>query len=67
MRNKVKTMQDKTPADIRCSACAKIIVPAHRTESYRERDLQEIISRHKCSLAGHSKRDFEETKEEEEE
>ncbi len=59
-KNKVKNMQDKTPTAIVCSACAKIIVPAPQIEAYRERDIKDLIARHKCSLAMQSKRDFEE-------
>ena len=56
MENKVKDMQDKTPASIVCSACARIIIPAARIEAYRERDIGDLITHHKCFA---SKRDFE--------
>lgn len=59
MKNKVKTMQDKTPASIVCSACSKTIIHAGLVGGMRERDIQKFVEEHKCSATVQSKRDFE--------
>lgn len=48
MNKKFKNMQDRKAADLVCSKCGQIILPASRTEVYRERDIQEAKEIHKC-------------------
>lgn len=44
----VRNMQDRTPGDIACSKCGKVILSAERAKSYRERDINEIVAGHTC-------------------
>lgn len=46
--NASKNMQDKTESEIRCSACLEVIVPASRANSYRQRDIDQMMKDHKC-------------------
>ena len=55
----IKNMQDKTDHAVACPHCAFVIIPARRIHSYRERDIQQMITNHKCTVARESKRDFE--------
>lgn len=43
-------MEDKKPADIICSVCAKVILPAEQVNAYRERDVQHLIESHTCTI-----------------
>lgn len=51
-------MQDKRPADVVCSKCGRIILKATLVESYRQRDIDQIVSQHVCAPGDESKRDF---------
>lgn len=54
--NKIKIMQDKTPADIVCSKCGVVIVPAVKIEGFRQRTIDDYVEAHKCKQV---KKDFE--------
>ena len=47
---KKKDMQDHTPASVRCSKCGKVILTADMAQAYRERDIQDLVKRHSCSV-----------------
>lgn len=58
-RNKSVDMQDRRPADIVCSKCSRIIVPASKAQGMRERTIAEFVEAHTCQGPMESKRDFE--------
>ena len=58
MAKKFKDMQDRTPEDVVCSKCRRIILPASRAVAYRERDIQDAVATHRCRPQDESKRDF---------
>ena len=56
----VKTMQDLTEHDVVCVSCARIIIPARRIHSFRERDISQAIKDHRCLSPMEAKKGFEE-------
>lgn len=50
--NASKNMQDKTESEIRCSSCLEVIVSASRVNSYRQRDIDQMMKDHRCRNGG---------------
>lgn len=47
-KNEPKTMENKQGADVVCSKCGALIIPANIAEGMRQRTIDEYVVAHHC-------------------
>ena len=54
----IKDMRDRTPENLVCSRCGKIVVSASDSKRFAQVEIGRRMMAHRCVLGDESKRDF---------